>query len=137
MFVLAYVGELISIVRRAARVGTASFEDGLWWQRIEIVSFVSLPQNFMVLAPAAIAAAVGSVLARTVVDPSVLIIRQLARVTAGICYVVIVIAALGIIGVFFRNPDDVGDVSAILGRLGGILMAYGMIRLCLEAERTS
>lgn len=137
MFAFAYLGEIIGIVRRATRVDTASFEDGLWWQRVEIVSFVSLPQNFVVLVPAAIAASVGAVLARTVVDQSVLWIRQLARVTAGVCYVVIFIALLGIVGLFFRNPDDVGDVSALLGRVGGIMMAYGMIRLCLEAERTS
>lgn len=137
MFVLAYLGVVAGIVRRASRIREASFEDGVWWQRIETISFASLPQNLIVLVPAAVAGVVGSILARSVVDRSVLWLRQLVRATAGTCYVVIVIASLGIVGLFFRNGDNVGDIEQMLSRLGGIAMAYAMIRLCLEAERTS
>jgi len=136
LFLLAYLGVVTGIVRRAAALNDASFEDGLWWQRVEIISFASLPQNLVVLVPAVAAGVVGTVIARSVIDQSVILLRQLVRVSAGTCYVVIVIGAFGILGVFFRNSDGVGDVSALLGRLGGILMAVGMIKLCLEAERT-
>ncbi|MFW2332557.1 hypothetical protein [Ilumatobacter sp.] len=136
LFLLAYLGVVTGIVRRAAALNDASFEDGLWWQRVEIISFASLPQNLVVLVPAVAAGVVGTVIARSVIDQSVILLRQLVRVAAGTCYVVIVIGAFGILGVFFRNSDGVGDVSALLGRLGGILMAVGMIKLCLEAERT-
>lgn len=135
MFVLAYLGIIAGIVRRASRIRDASFEDGLWWQRVETVSFASLPQNLVVLAPAAAAAVLGTLVVRSIVDPSVLWLRQLVRATAGTCYVVVIIAALGIVGLFFRSADDVGDVEQLLSRLGGMLMAFGMIRLCLEAER--
>ena len=86
--------------------------------------------------PAVAAAVVGTILTSSLVDPSVVVLRQLVRFAAGTCYVVILIGAVGIIGVFFRNPDTASDLSALLGRVGGILMAAGMIKLCLEAERT-
>lgn len=137
MFVLAYLGVVAGIVRRASRIRVASFDDGVWWQRVETISFASLPQNLIVLVPAAVAAVVGTIMVRPVVDQSVIWLRQLVRATAGTCYVVIVIAALGILGLLFRSGDNVGDVEQMLSRLGGAAMAYGMIRLCLEAERTS
>ena len=137
LFLIAYLGFVTSQVRRAFAITRASFEDGLWWQRIEQISFVSLPQNLMVLVPAAAAAAIGTVLVRSVVDHSVLRLAQLVRVVAGLSAVVIVIAALGIVGIFFRNPDSVGDLAAFVSRLGGILMSIAMIRVCLEADRSS
>lgn len=136
LFLLAYLGVVTGLVRRAASTTTASFEDGLWWQRVEVISNAALPQNVIVLAPAVAAAVVGTVVARGVIDQAVILLRQLVRVAAGTCYVVIVIGAFGIVGVFVRHPDSVGDVSALLGRVGGILMSVGMIKLCLEAERT-
>ncbi len=135
LFVAAYLGFITWQIRRAFAITEGSFEDGLWWQRIEQISFLSLPQNLMVLVPAAAAAVVGTVLVRTVVDPAVLSLAQLVRIIAGISYVVILIAVLGIVGIFFRNPDSVGDLAAFLLRLGGIGMSVAMIRLCLEAER--
>ena len=87
--------------------------------------------------PAVAAGVVGTVVARSIIDQSVIRLRQLVRVAAGTCYVVIVLGALGIIGVFVRNSDAVGDLEPLLGRIGGILMAVGMIKLCLEAEHTS
>jgi len=137
MFVAAYLGFITWQVRRAFAIRQGSFEDGLWWQRIEQISFLTLPDNLMVLVPAAAAGAIGTVLVRGVVDSSVLSIAQLVRVVAGLGYVVIAIAALGIIGIFFRNPDSVGDLAAFVLRLGGIAMATAMIRICLEAERTT
>ena len=137
LFVLAYVGFIMWQVRRAFMITEGSFEDGLWWQRIEQISFLSLPQNLMVLVPAAGCAALGTVLVRSLVDHTVVNLSQLTRVVAGLGGVVIVIAALGIVGIFFRNADGVGDLAAFVLRLGGIAMALAIIRICLEAERTT
>jgi hypothetical protein len=49
---------------------------------------------------------------------------------------VIALGIVGIAGVFFRNFDSVGDVGAILGRMGGILLGAGAVRLCAEVETT-
>ena len=56
-FVIAYVGIIAIELRRAAAITTSSFEDGVWGQRIEIVSFVALPQNIAMLALAAVVTA--------------------------------------------------------------------------------
>ncbi|NNE13255.1 MAG: hypothetical protein HKN41_13525, partial [Ilumatobacter sp.] len=137
LFVLAYVGFIMWQVRRAFLITESSFEDGLWWQRIEQISFLSLPQNLMVLVPAAAAAAAGTVLVRDQVDHAVIALAQLVRIVAGLGAVVIVIATLGIVGIFFRNADAVGDFAAFVLRLGGIAMAFGILRLCAEAERSA
>ena len=55
----AYIALIIIELRRAAAISESRFEDGVWGQRIEIVSFVALPQNAVILVPPAIAAAVG------------------------------------------------------------------------------
>ncbi len=134
MSVLAYLGYLITQIRRAAAVSTGSFEDGIWGQRVELISFASLPQNVVILAPAVAAAIAGSLLVRSLVDPVVVQLQVLVRIIAGLSLVVIALGIVGIIGVFFRNVDSVGDVGAILGRLGGILLGAGAVRLCAEVE---
>ena len=134
----AYLLFLIGQIRRAIAVRVGSFEDGVWGQRIETVSFVTLPQNLVILVPAAAAGVAAVMLLRD--EPSQLHgswARQLVRVVAGLCYVVVVLAVLGIVDVLMQTPDSVGGTSAILTRVGGILMAIGMIRVCLEAERTA
>jgi hypothetical protein len=134
----AYLLLLIAQIRRAFAVTVSSFEDGVWGQRIETVSFVTLPQNLVILVPAAAAGVAAVMLLR---DAPLQLqgswARQLVRVVAGLCYVVVVLAILGIVDVFMQTPDSVGGTSAILTRVGGILMAIGMIRVCLEAERTA
>ena len=134
MFVIAYLSYLVVQIRRAAAIRDGSFEDGLWGQRIEQVSFVTLPQNLVILAPAIVAAVAGALLVRSLVAPVVVQIGRLTRVIAGLAFVVVAIALVGIVAVFFRNYDSVGDTAAILGRLGGVAMAAGMIRLCLEVD---
>jgi drug/metabolite transporter (DMT)-like permease len=136
LFVLAYVGYIMWQVRRAFQITEGSFEDGLWWQRVEQISFLSYPQNLMVLVPAAACAALGTVLVRPLVDHAVINLSQLTRVVAGLALVAIAIALLGIVGIFFRNPDSIGDLAAFVLRLGGIAIAGAVIRICLEAERT-
>ena len=135
MSVLAYLGYLATQIRRAAATRTGSFEDGVWGQRVEFVSFAALPQNVTILMPGVAAAVAAALLVRPLVDPTVLTARQLVRIVAGINGTIIVIAVAGIIGLFFRNFDPVSDFGALLGRFGGILMAIGAIRLCNEAER--
>jgi hypothetical protein len=138
LVLVAYLLLLIAQIRRAFAITVASFEDGVWGQRIETVSFVTLPQNLVILVPAAAAGVAAVMLLRD--TPEVLHgswARQLVRVVAGLCYVVVALAVLGIVDVLMQTPDSVGGTAAILTRVGGILMAIGMIRVCLEAERAA
>ena len=137
LFITAYLAFVTAMFRRASALKSGSFEDGVWGQRIEIMSFVSTHQNVVMLAPAAAACVGATLLAGRLVDATHMWLTQLVRVVAGLCYVIIVVAVIGIMGVFLRTPDGVGDFSALLGRVGGILMAFAMIRVCLEAERSA
>jgi hypothetical protein len=53
-----------------------------------------------------------------------------------LCYVIVALAVLGIVDVIAQSPDSVGVTTSILTRVGGILMAIAMLRVCLEAERS-
>ena len=123
-------------MRRAAAISESRFEDGVWGQRIEIVSFVALPQNAVILVPPAIAAAVaGALIAALHPDdrPDLIWSRRLARVTGGLAIVVIALAAIGIIGIPFRYADPLADLAAIVGRLAGVAISLAVIRLCRES----
>lgn len=137
LFVIAYLAFVTAIIRRASAISSGSFDDGVWGQRIEVMSFVSTHQNVVMLAPAAAACVGATLLAPARLDRTDMWLTQLVRVVAGVGYVIIVVAVIGIIAVFFRSPDSVGDFGALLGRFGGILMAVAMIRVCLEAERST
>jgi hypothetical protein len=129
----AYIALIIIELRRAAAISESRFEDGVWGQRIEIVSFVALPQNAVILVPPAIAAAVaGALIAALHPDdrPDLTWSRRLARVTGGIAFIVIALAAIGIIGIPFRYADPLADLAAIVGRLAGVAIAIAVIRLC-------
>lgn len=134
MFVLAYLTYLIAQIRRASATTQGSFEDGVWGQRIEEVSFATLPQNVVILAPAAVAAVAGALLVRSLVDPVVVQLGRVIKVIAGLSFVIVALGLAGIVAVFFRNYDSVGDSIAVMLRLGGVAMAAAMIRLCLEAD---
>jgi hypothetical protein len=134
MFVLAYLAFLVSQIRRAAAVTEASFDDGVWGQRIEQVSFATLPQNVVILVPAVIAVVAAAWLVRPLVDPVVVHVSWLIRTIAGFGFLVIALALLGITEVFSRSFDPVGDVTAILLRLGGVLIGVAIVRVCTEAE---
>jgi hypothetical protein len=133
----SYFAIMIAQFRGALAVRSSSFEDGVWGQRVEQVSFVALPQNLVVLVPAAIAAVSAIVLMHAAERPPVPWSTQLVRVVAGTSYVVVGLAVLGIIDVFAQTPDRVGGSIALLNRLGGILLAAGIIRVCLESERVA
>ena len=132
----SYLGIIAIEVRRAAAITTSRFEDGVWGQRIEIVSFVTLPQNIAVLMlPVATAVTAAVMLAGVHPDDrgdSVWLTR-LTTVTGGLCVVAIFLALLGIGGIPFRYADPLADLGALVGRLSGIAMAAGALRLLREA----
>lgn len=134
MFVIAYLTYLVTQVRRATATTQGSFEDGVWGQRIEEISFAAIPQNVTVLVPGAMAVVAGALLARPLVDPVVVHLGRAIRVIAGLAFVIVALGIAGIVAVFFRNYDSVGDTQAVLLRVGGIAMAAAMIRVCLEAD---
>ena len=137
LFLSAYLLVVIAQFRRAFAIRQSSFEDGVWGQRAENVAFVALPQNLVILAPAAAAAVAAMALARSAGSVPVPWAPQLVRLVAGTGYLAIVLALLGVIDQFAQSPDLVGGSIMLLNRTAGILMAIAMIRMCLESERAS
>jgi hypothetical protein len=136
LLVLAELAIAAAIVNRARAVTTSSLEDGVWGQRAEILSFLSLPQNVVVLVPAAAAAAAATFVGRgtlAVLEPW---LERLLRLVAGLALAVIALGVVGIIDVLVRAGDSISDFSDIVNRLGGIVMGVAIARLCLEAERS-
>ena len=136
LFTLAEVAIAAALVNRARAVTTSSFEDGVWGQRVEILSFLSLPQNVVVLIPAAGAALAATLIGRGTLAAVEPWLERLLRLVAGLALASIALAAVGILDVIARAGDAVGDFSEIVNRLGGMAMAVGVARLCLEAERS-
>lgn len=133
---VSYLGIIAIEVRRAAAITTSRFEDGVWGQRIEIVSFVTLPQNIAVLMlPVATAVTAAVMLAGVHPDDrgDTVWLTRLTTVTGGLCVVAIFLALLGIGGIPFRYADPLADLGALVGRLSGIAMAAGALRLLREA----
>lgn len=137
MFAFAYLALVTAQLRQAFAIEASSFDDGLWGARVERVSFVALPQNVLLLVAAAAAGAVATLLCRDLADRTHMWLAQLVRAVAGICYVVVAIAALRILVLLTHHPDAVGDFGAILSQLAGILTALAASRICLETERST
>jgi hypothetical protein len=135
LLVFAYLSIVIGQIRQAFQIRDSSFEDGVLGARIERVSFVVFPQNSIIILIAAAAAALASALAAGLADRRDMWTSQLIRVSAGVCYVVIVIAAVRIVSIMTHRPDGLGDFNALLQQIGGILVAVAGVRLGLEAER--
>ncbi len=135
LFVATYLTFLITQIRRAAAVSDTRFEDGDWGARIEQISFASRPEFVVSIIAATAATLVGIALTRDLVDAVELQLRTLVRVIGGVCVIVVAMGAVGIVALFFRNPDSVSDVGYLLSRTGGIMTALACMRLCAEAER--
>ena len=132
---VSYLGIVAIEVRRAAAITTSRFEDGVWGQRVEIISFVTLPQNIAVLMlPVATAVTTAVMLAGVHPDDrgDTVWLTRLTTVTGGVCVVAIFLALLGIGGIPFRYADPLADLGALVGRLSGIAMAAGALRLLRE-----
>jgi hypothetical protein len=132
LFVISWLLLLVAQIRRAALVRSSPFEDGVWGQRIEWVSFVALPQNLIVLVPGA-GCAVAALILPEAPDRSMWT-AQLNRLAAGACVVAAVLSVLGMLDVLVQSPDADGSIAALLTRLGGLLMAIAMLIVCQEAK---
>lgn len=137
LVLIAYLAFLVGLIRRASAISAASFEDGVWGQRFEVVAFAALPQNIVIVMPAVAAAVAASLLVTGRAEAATMWISQLVRTLAGTSYVVALLAILGIVDEFWQTPDSVGGTSSLLNRIGGLLMVCAIIRVCLEAERAS
>lgn len=124
---IAFLAFQIDRVRSVTEQPFAS----LWDQRIEVLSFLMLPPNLVVLAPAVFVAAVASWLAGSEVEAW---LTTLLRVAAGLAITLGVIGVASIVSIMIRDEAGPVDVESLMLRLGGASFAAGLAIICRTAD---
>ena len=106
---------------------------GVWDQRIEVLSFLMLPPNVVVLAPATFVAAIATWLAGTEREPW---LNALLRLVAAAAIVLGVIGFVSIVSILANDDGAPTDFEGVFLRLGGLSMAAGFAVICRSADRT-
>ncbi len=128
LFLTGEFGFIFFQTERARSVDGTRFASA-WDQRIEVLSFIVLPPNMIVLVPAAAVAALATHLAGSTRTAW---LDALLRVTAGIAIVSVSVGTAAIVEVATRSGTL--DLDAIFLRLGGISIATGVAWLCRIAD---
>jgi hypothetical protein len=118
-------------LERVRGVGEQPFAS-VWDQRIEVLSFLTLPPNLVVLAPAAFVAALATWLAGRPREPW---LSALLGGVAGIAITLGVIGVVSIVSIFLRDEAGPSDIEGVLLRLGGVSLAAGLALICRTADR--
>ncbi len=102
-----------------------------WEQRVEVLSFMMLPPNLIVLAPSVLVAAWAAQQAGRERGPT---LTFLLRVNAAIAATM---AGIGVVSIATIIGDGNGApaLEAIYLRLGGISLAIGLFMICRLADR--
>ena len=100
-----------------------------WDQRVEVLSFIILPPNLIVLVPAAGVAVLATVLADR---PRSAWLDALLRVTAGIAITLAGIGFAAVAEIATRSGEV--ELDSIFLRLGGMSIAAGIAWLCRVAD---
>jgi len=106
----------------------------VWDQRIEVLSFLMLPPNLVVLAPAAFVAAFTTWLAGRERETW---LATLLRTVAGLAITLGAIGVVSIISILVRDEPGPSDVEGVMLRLGGIALASGLALVCRTADRAA
>ncbi|MEM1333794.1 MAG: hypothetical protein AAGG08_10075 [Actinomycetota bacterium] len=132
----AFVAWVLFIFRQVGRVTQINEPGfgGVWEERIEVLSFVVLPPNAVVIVPAAALAILATWLsgARQTFDLAVLL--RLVRWGAVLQGVIAIVSAVTIVFTETGSPTEAQDVAL---RTSGLAMAAGVVVVALATERTS
>lgn len=123
-----FIGFQVERVRSIGDVGT-QFASA-WDRRVEVLSFLMLPPNIAVLAPAALVAVAATVLAGRDPDPW---LSMLLRLVAAIAISMFFIGVPAIAEIATREGQG-GELDSVFMRLGGMSFAAGIAVLCRWAD---
>jgi len=127
------VGFILFQLERVRGVSEQPF-GGIWDQRIEVLSFLMLPPNLVVLAPSVFVAATACWLAG---DDRETWLNTLVRLVAGIAITMVFIGAVAIVSILLRDENGPSDIEGVFLRLGGMSLAAGLAVLCRSADRST
>jgi hypothetical protein len=134
--ILTYVVWLIFLFRQVERLTRVTEQRfaGEWDQRIEVLSFVVLPPNTLLIFPPAVAAAAATWLAGPEQRLELAILLRIARWSANLMVGIAVLSAVATIFNDSGSPTRVGDLGL---RIAGVLAALAASQLCRGAERSA
>ena len=118
-------------VERVRGVGEQRFAS-IWDQRIEVLSFLMLPPNLLVLAPPVFVAAVATWLAGRERDTW---LSTLLRLAAALAIIYAAIGIVSIVSIILSDEPGPGDFGSVMMRLGGVSLAAGLAVICRTADR--
>jgi hypothetical protein len=125
------IGFIAFQLQRVRDVGEQPFAS-VWDQRIEVLSFLMLPPNLVVLAPAVFVAAVVTWLAGRDRGPWS---AALLTIAASIAITLAVVGVVSVASILVRDDGGPNDSEGIYLRLGGIALAAGLTMVCRTADR--
>ncbi len=105
---------------------------GVWDQRIEVLSFLMLPPNLVVLVPVVFVSALTVWLAGAEADPWA---TTLLRVSAALAIIFATIGVISIVSIMMRDDAGTFDTDSVLLRLGGVAMSAALTLICRTADR--
>lgn len=105
----------------------------VWDQRIEVLSFLMLPPNLVVLAPATFVAAIATWLAGAERETW---LNTLLRIIAATTIILGAIGLASIVTILGSNDGGPIDFEGVFLRLGGMTMAAGLAIICRTADRS-
>jgi hypothetical protein len=126
------IGFIAFQLERVRDVGEQPFAS-VWDQRIEVLSFLMLPPNLVVLAPAAFVAALTTWLAGRDRDP------WLGALLSGVAAIAITLGVIGvvsIVSILVRDETGPSDFEGVFLRMGGVSLAAGLALICRTADRS-
>ena len=126
------IGFIAFQLERVRRIGDQPFAS-VWDQRIEVVSFLMLPPNQLVLAPVIFVVVAAIWLAGADRDPW---LATLLRSSAALAIIFGVIGVVSIVSILARDDAGSFDTDSVFLRVGGVAMAAGFALVCRIADRT-
>jgi hypothetical protein len=133
---LCYLGWLMFFFRQVERVLRVSPQRfaGLWDQRLEVLSFVVLPPNIIVVVPAAACASAATWIAGQSQQIDLAILLRLTRWSVNLMGGIAVVSATSTLITDNGSPTRVGDAAM---RVAGFVFAVAISRLCKAAGSTA
>ena len=124
-------GFIVFQLERVRGVGEQRFAS-IWDQRLEVLSFLMLPPNLVVLAPPVFVAAVATWVAGSDRDTW---LSTLLRLCAALAIVYAAIGIVSIMSIMLSDEPGPGDFESVMLRLGGVALAAGLAVICRTADR--
>ncbi len=131
---LCYLGWLLFFFRQVERVFRVSPQRfaGLWDQRLEVLSFVVLPPNIVIIIPAAACASAATWLAGPAQELDLAILLRLTRWSVNLLGGIAAFSAVSTLITDSGSPTGVGDAAI---RVGGMMFAIATSQFCRAAGR--